>query len=120
MEEGTMDKGEVKKLMDEKINLLEKLMAEKTTESAMLKKYFFAISAINQRKKFATRGPILKTINLSRLEAHSPSPTKQVSTETANKISYHAPKPEEYETYRYKNKDYEANNQPLPRSSYNR
>lgn len=33
-------------------------------------------------------------------------------------MSYNAPKLHEYETYRYKAKDYKANLQPLPRSSY--
>lgn len=116
-----MGKEDLKNLMDHKINLLEKLMAEKNTESEILKKYFFAISAINQRKKFSTEKVRFKTYSNSRLDEFNSSPQKKpVSNESENKMTYKAPKPDEYETYRYKRKEYSANLQPLPRSSYNR
>ena len=47
---------EMKKLMDKKINLYEKLLAQKNTESEILKKYFFAVSAGNQKKKISHSG----------------------------------------------------------------
>lgn len=80
--------------MDDKINLLEKLLAEKNTESAILKKYFFAVSAINQKKKFSTTGrAFMKTIKpSSHLKTETLSPSKQVSADTANNRSYKAPK----------------------------
>ncbi len=47
----SINQAEMKIFTDKKIRLLEKLMAEASTESEVLKKYFFAISAMNQQKK---------------------------------------------------------------------
>ena len=65
----------MKELMDKKINLYEKLLAEKNAESDILKKYFFAVSAGNQKKKFShsMNGGITfeKKVTSSRID-HSP------------------------------------------------
>ena len=55
-----------------------------------------------------------KTYDLQRKQAES------ISSQSSNQIEYLSPKPEEYQTYRYKAKEYAANNQPFPRSSYKR
>jgi hypothetical protein len=41
----------MKNFVDRKINLLEKFLAETSTESEVLKKYFFAINTINYQNK---------------------------------------------------------------------
>lgn len=53
MEKMNISPLDIKVFMDKKIKILEKLLAENDTEKEVLKKYFFAISAINQQNKTA-------------------------------------------------------------------
>jgi hypothetical protein len=75
---------DVRAFTDKKIKILEKLLAENETEKEVLKKYFFAISAINQQNKSA--------LDLSKTSSYSTPTNKRVTLHVTK--SYDLPKNE--------------------------